>query len=69
MPNKELLTTEEAQEYLGVSRATLWNFVKRYRVPSYQKPLMGKRVFFKRADLDQAKETVLPRQGQGKAAA
>ena len=67
--SEELLTAEEAQAYLGVSRATFWSFVKRYSVPRYQKPLSGKRLFFKQADLDAARSTVRPVSSEGKAAA
>lgn len=63
MDSEELLTAEQAQEYLGVSRATLWTFVKRFNVPRYAKPLSGKRVFFKRADLDAARATTVRRGG------
>jgi predicted DNA-binding transcriptional regulator AlpA len=55
--SEELLTAEQAQTYLGVSRATFWSFVKRYQVPKYQKPLTGKRLFFKASDLDAARDT------------
>jgi predicted DNA-binding transcriptional regulator AlpA len=48
----ELLSLEQAMELLGVSRATLFNLVKRYGVPRYQIPVQGKRVYFKRADLE-----------------
>ena len=52
MEEDELLTVEQAIEYLGVSPATFWNLAKRYRLPKYKVPLSGKRVYFKRADLD-----------------
>jgi predicted DNA-binding transcriptional regulator AlpA len=55
--DEDLLTAEEAQAHLGVSRATFWNFVKRYRVPRYQRPLSGKRLFFKRSELDAARQS------------
>jgi predicted DNA-binding transcriptional regulator AlpA len=58
--SEELLTTEQAQEYLGVSRGTFWSFIKRYSVPRYQKPLSGKRLFFKASDLDAARNTARP---------
>jgi excisionase family DNA binding protein len=69
MAEEDLLTAEEAQEYLGVSRATFWNFVKRHKVPKFQKPLSGKRLFFKRADLDTARSTPRRVNGEGKARA
>ena len=58
MDEEKLLTAEEAQEYLGVSRATFWNFVKRYKVPKYRAPLSGKRLFFKASELDAARRPV-----------
>jgi predicted DNA-binding transcriptional regulator AlpA len=57
MADEPLLTAEEAQAHLGVSRATFWNFVKRWQVPRYQKPLTGKRLFFKASDLDAARNS------------
>lgn len=56
MPEKDLLSTEEAISYLGVSRSTFWNLVRRYEIPKYRIPLRGKRVFFKRPDLDRLRE-------------
>jgi predicted DNA-binding transcriptional regulator AlpA len=52
MAEDELLSLEQATALLGVSRATLFNLIKRYNVPRYQIPVQGKRVFFKRADLE-----------------
>jgi len=54
----DLLTTEEAYVYLGVSRATFWKLLRRYAIPKYRIPLRGKRVFFRRADLDRLREPV-----------
>jgi excisionase family DNA binding protein len=58
MADDELLTVEQAQEYLGVSRATLWNLVKRHHVPRYRVPVSGKRVFFKPSDLDRLRQPI-----------
>ncbi len=58
MDEERLLTAEEAQQYLGVSRATFWNFVKRHNVPKYKAPLSGKRLFFKASELDAARRPV-----------
>lgn len=52
MERGELLTAEQAQEHLGVSRATFWSLVKRYQIPRYTVPVEGKRVFFKPDDLE-----------------
>jgi predicted DNA-binding protein (UPF0251 family) len=57
-PEPDLLAAEDAQVYLGVSRATFWNLVRRYGLVRYKIPVKGKRVFFKRADLDRLREPV-----------
>jgi excisionase family DNA binding protein len=54
----DLLSADEAWEYLGVSRATLWKLIARYKIPRYQLPLKGKRIFLKRADLDRLREPI-----------
>ena len=66
----ELLTTEQAIERLGVSPATFWNLVKRYRIPKYSIPLHGKRVYFKPEDLDALRRPVrIEESAEGKEAA
>jgi predicted DNA-binding transcriptional regulator AlpA len=69
MEDERLLTAEEAQAHLGVSRATFWNFVKRHDVPRYKAPLAGKRLFFKASELDAARRPVRVEREPGKAAA
>jgi predicted DNA-binding transcriptional regulator AlpA len=66
MEDETLLTAEEAQTHLHVSRATFWNFVKRHDVPRYKAPLAGKRLFFKASDLDAAQRPVLVERPEGK---
>jgi excisionase family DNA binding protein len=58
MNRDELLTAEQAQEALGVSRATLWNLLKRHKIPRYQIPAEGRRVFFNREDIERLKQPV-----------
>jgi predicted DNA-binding protein (UPF0251 family) len=48
----ELLTTQQAIERLGVSRAAFWNIVRREQVQRYRAPADAKRVFFKRSDVE-----------------
>ena len=55
MEDDALLTVEEACRHLGVSRPTFSAFVKEYGIPKYKKPFTGRRDFFKRADLDAAR--------------
>jgi excisionase family DNA binding protein len=47
---KEALSVEEASEYTGLSRGTLYVLTHDKRIPFY-KPLGGK-VYFKRSELD-----------------
>jgi excisionase family DNA binding protein len=65
---EDLLSAEESWAYLGVSRATFWNLVKRHELQRYMIPVSGKRVYFKREDLDELRKPV-PRQGEIGAAA
>ncbi len=55
MEDDALLTVEEACRHLGVSRPTFSAFVKEYGIPKYKKPFTGRRDFFKRSDLDAAR--------------
>lgn len=59
MAEHNMLTAEEAQASLKVSRATFWTLVKRYSIPRYTIPLRGKRVFFRPEDLAQLGEARL----------
>ncbi len=49
--NKEVLTSGEAAEYLGVSRSYIYKLTMRREIPHY-KP-MGKMCYFNRAELEQ----------------
>ena len=69
MPDDQLLTVEQAQEHLGVSRATLWNLIKRHHIPRYRVPVSGKRVFFKASDLERLRQPVRLNDEPGKLAA
>lgn len=48
---KEVLTSEEAARYMGISRSHLYKLTCRREVPHY-KPA-GKVIYFKRAELEQ----------------
>jgi hypothetical protein len=52
MPEGELLDLDQAQALLGVSRATLFNLLRRYQVPRYKIPAQGKRTWLKRSDVE-----------------
>ena len=48
---KEVLTSEEAAKYMGVSKSYLYKLTMRQQIPHY-KP-MGKMVYFNRLELEQ----------------
>lgn len=48
---KEVLTSDEAAKYMGVSKSYLYKLTMRQRIPHY-KP-MGKMVYFNRLELEQ----------------
>lgn len=48
----DLLSAEDAQVHLGVGRGTFFALIERHRVPKYKIPARGRRVFYKRSDLD-----------------
>ena len=52
----DYLTVEEACEYLGIRRAYLYRLVERHSIQRYKRPVNGRRVLFKRLDLDRLKE-------------
>jgi hypothetical protein len=49
------LSIEQAGQYLGKSRSSLYRFLRQFNVAMYTFPLEGKRVFVKQADLDALK--------------
>lgn len=48
---KKYLTTEEAADYLGLNRDSMYHFLKQETIPTY-KP-SGRRVYISRNDLDE----------------
>ena len=58
MDRDDLVTAEQAQELLGVSRATLFNLLKRHQIARYQIPSEGRRVFLSREDIQRLREPV-----------
>lgn len=53
--SKEVLTTDEAAKYMGVSKGYLYKLTMRGEIPHY-KP-MGKMCYFNRAELEQWLQT------------
>ena len=47
---EELIAVDEAAEELGVSRATVWNWIRRYELPTYRRP-GERRTLLRRADV------------------
>lgn len=48
----DLLSAEDAQVHLGVGRGTFFTLIERHGVPKYKIPARGRRVFYKRSDLN-----------------
>ncbi len=64
MEEKEYLTEIEACTYLGVSRGTLFNYVKRKWISRYQQHA-PRQTLYKRSELESLKQ-VRPKNRQGK---
>jgi len=52
----EFLTIEEACRELNIGRAYLYRLLRRYDIPRYRRPVNGRRVLLKRADLERLKQ-------------
>lgn len=55
MDASEFLTSEQAQEYLGVKRPTLYKYIKQGKLRVY-KSGVGYRSYFLKAELDDLKQ-------------
>jgi len=55
MEQKEYLTEKEACDYLGISRGTLFNHVKKKRIRRYEQEA-PRLTLYKRTELDSLKE-------------
>ena len=53
----EFVDTFQAAEELGVSRATIWNLIKRYQITRFRRPGEA-RTLIRRADLERLREPV-----------
>jgi excisionase family DNA binding protein len=61
MKEDTLLTVEDACSYLRVSRPTFTAFVREYGITKYKKPFTGRRDFFKRSEVDAARNAATPK--------
>lgn len=52
----EFLTIEEACHELNIGRAYLYRLLRRYDIPRYRRPVNGRKVLLKRADLERLRE-------------
>jgi excisionase family DNA binding protein len=59
------MAAEDARTYLGVSRATFYNLIHKFRVAKYQIPAHGRRVFFKKTDLEKLTQPILKTPSRG----
>jgi hypothetical protein len=56
---EQMMAAEDARAYLGVSRATFYNLVHKFQVSKYQIPAHGRRVFFRKTDLEKLTQPIL----------
>lgn len=52
MPKSKTVSTSEAIKLVGVSRATFWRLVKRYRITTFEDVLDRRVKLIKREDVD-----------------
>ncbi len=65
--SQDFLSVDEGAAELGVGRATLWKWLRRYDVPTFR--VMGqRRTFIRRKDVERLKQPI-PTSEMGKAAA
>ncbi len=52
------ISVDDAAADIGVSRATVWKWIKRYEMPTFR--FLGERkTFVRRADIDRLKEPIV----------
>ena len=54
--DKPVMNIEEASQYLQISKATLYTYTFRNRIPYYK--LQGRRVYFKKEDFNYSRITL-----------
>ena len=57
------LSIDRAAEYLERGRSSIFNYLARFNLPTFNFPLQGKRAFIRRSDLDGLRRAV-PRVGR-----
>lgn len=55
---EDLMSTEDAIAYLGISRAGFYNLARRVEIRRYRIPGQGKRTFFHREDIQKRRVPV-----------
>ena len=56
MRESEYLDVAAACEYLGVKRAMFYRLLSRHPIPKYRRPVNGRKLLYKRTDLDGLRE-------------
>jgi excisionase family DNA binding protein len=58
MMENTYISVDDAAADIGVSRATVWKWIKRYEMPTFR--FLGERkTFVRRADIDRLKEPIV----------
>jgi len=57
---EEYLDVEQVQQFLNVSKATVWNLLNRYDLNRYHIPARGKKTLVRKSELQQALSQPIP---------
>ncbi|MPZ24450.1 MAG: helix-turn-helix domain-containing protein [Dehalococcoidia bacterium] len=63
---EEYLSVDQAAEYMGRSRATIWNLIRRHRLPTFKRPL-DRKTYVLKADLEKVMTSFEPREARAAA--
>lgn len=58
---EDYLSVDQAAEHMGRSRATIWNLIRRHRIPTFKRPL-DRKTYVLKADLEKISTSFEPRE-------
>ena len=63
---EEYISVDEAAQRMGRSRATMWNLIRRYELPTFRRP-GDRRTYVQTKDIDRLMGTFEPREARAAA--